>query len=145
MHVCAYTHTHPSLQTPPCADFSSSCSFLLGTLKPVHISGCPSLQTSISPSLPFCYISCISASLPHFVLCLWVPFSLHTLCSESVIKYFIMSLWTKWNVALPSSSSSSSCTFFFFFYSSAPVASQSGFFFLPAVSCMQPRCNTKPF
>lgn len=67
MHVCTHTHqTH----TPPCADFSSSCSFLLGTLKPVRVSLCPSLQTPISPSLSFCYISCVPASLPHFCLCL---------------------------------------------------------------------------
>lgn len=45
-------HRHTDTHTPPSADFSSSCSFLLGTLKPVHVSQCPSLQTPLSSPLP---------------------------------------------------------------------------------------------
>lgn len=136
MHV--YTNTHNLIKhthTPPCADFSSSCSCLLGTLKPAHVSPCPSLRTPLSPSLPFCYISCVSASLPHPCLCVsFFRLFPHSLCSESVIKCFIMSLWTKWNVA-----PSSFCTFFSPLCSCCITrAAAFFFFFLPPAS---PPCN----
>lgn len=83
--------THTQTASPPEADLSSSCSFLPATLKPVHVCQCPSLWTPLSPSLPFCYISCVSASLPTFSA--WfLFFPLPTQCSESLIKCFIMSL-----------------------------------------------------
>lgn len=140
MHVCMHSLTkHTHTYTLPGADFSSSCSFLLGTLKPIRVSlSLPPNPHFILffPSLLFCYISCVSAFLPLSACVSDSPFSFHSQCSESVIKYFIMSLWTKWNLVL-----SSSCTYFFFL--PTPVASQR--LVLPPVSGMQPWCNTKCF
>lgn len=48
----ARTASVPNKHTPPRADFSSSCSFLLGTLKPVRVSPCPSLARLCPPPLP---------------------------------------------------------------------------------------------
>lgn len=50
-HARTHTLSLPNKYTPPTADFSSSCSFLLGTLKPVHVSLCPSLSR-LCPSSP---------------------------------------------------------------------------------------------
>lgn len=128
-----HTHTHFPVQiSPPAVHFSLA-------LWSLFVSLCPSLQTPILfffPSLLFCYISCVSAFLPLSACVSDSPFSFHSQCSESVIKYFIMSLWTKWNLVL-----SSSCTYFFFL--PTPVASQR--LVLPPVSGMQPCCNTKCF
>lgn len=129
-HTLTHTvieHTHLPVQiSPPAVHFSLA-------LWSLFMSLCPSLQTPISPSvtfhaflLPFLISSCVSDSL-----------SLSTLGSESVIKYFIMALWTKWNVALPSS-----CTFSL---SSAPVASEGLILSHLPSPAMQPRCNTRPF
>lgn len=110
------------------ADFTSSCSFLLGTLKPVHVSLCPSLQT------PFFF----APLLLHFMH-LYLPSALLplTLCDNTffpqyVITYFIMSLRTKWNIAF----------FSFGTFFSALVASQA--LILSPVFYMQPCCNTTP-
>lgn len=131
---CVYTHTlntHPSL-----------CRFLLQLfISPCHFEACSCLPVSHPPNSYFSF----APLLLHFMrLCLpssFLPVSDSRLfplsvfvCSESVIKYFIMSLWTKWNVALPSS-----CTFF------PLLLLHHSSWFLPPVSCMQPHCNTKLF
>lgn len=123
---------HTQTASPPEADLSSSCLFLRATLKPVHVCQCPSLWTPLSPSLPFCYISCISASLPTFSA--WfLFFPLPTRCSESLIKCFIMSLnKVKCSISL----------FLLHLVSLASVASQR--WVLPLVSCMQPHWNPEP-
>lgn len=124
---------------------TSRCRFLLQLfISPWHFEAYSCLSVPPSkppfylffPSLLFCYISCVSAFLPLSACVSDSPFSFHSQCSESVIKYFIMSLWTKWNLVL-----SSSCTYFFFL--PTPVASQR--LVLPPVSGMQPWCNTKCF
>lgn len=67
MHERAHTPSSPNKHTPPRADFSSSCSFLLGTLKPVHVSQCPSLSRLCPlhqpPPPPLFHFTC---SLPPF-------------------------------------------------------------------------------
>lgn len=56
------------------------CRFLLQLfISPWHFEACsclsvPPSKPPFSPSLPFCYISYVSASLPHFCLCVWFPF-----------------------------------------------------------------------
>lgn len=76
--------------TPPSADFTSSCSFLFGTLKPVHVSHCPSLQTPFffAPLLlHFMRLYLPSTFLPLtylYVITLFLP--------QYVITYFIMSV-----------------------------------------------------
>lgn len=91
MCISTHTHTPPVQNAPPAVHFSLA-------LWSLFISPCvpPSKPLFLLHS-PFCYISCVSASLPHLCLCVWFSFSSHT---ELVIEYFIMSLWTKWNVAL---------------------------------------------
>lgn len=97
---CEYVQTHTLVKhthtlIPPGADLSSSCSFLLGTLKPVHVSQCPSPWSPLSPSLPFCHIWCISASFPYF--CPIPPlFTLSLLTLALCLLSDISSLWTKW-------------------------------------------------
>lgn len=115
--MCACTHT-------------SLCRFLLQLfISPCHFEACSCLPVShlflLRPPLVlhfqrFC--------LPSSFLPVSGSSSLSTLCSESVIKYFIMSLWTKWNVALPSS-----CTFFFL---PLLLLHHSGWFYL-----LSPACN----
>lgn len=126
-----HTHTHFPVQiSPPAVHFSLA-------LWSLFVSLCPSLQTPI-----FFFLLSSSVTFHVFLLSFLFlpvsdsPFSFHSQCSESVIKYFIMSLWTKWNLVL-----SSSCTYFFFL--PTPVASQR--LVLPPVSGMQPCCNTKCF
>ena len=104
------THTHLPVQIyPPAVRFSSP-------LWSLFMSPCvpPSKLLFLlrSPSVAF------HAFLPP--ACVSIPLLFPHLSSESVIIYFITSLWTKWNVALPSSAT---------FFSSSPVASG---VFLPA-------------
>lgn len=135
MYGYARTYTH----TLPRTDFSSSCSSLVGTLKPIHVSLRPSLHPSRPPSLPFCSISCVSASIPHFcrlflTLTLF-PHSVFRVCYQ--IFHHVTVNKVKCSTAFFSQH-------LFFFLPPASVASQ-GFSFIPPVSCTQPCCNNTPF
>lgn len=75
MHQCTDVHTHrvtkhshlPVQISPPAVHFSLA-------LWSLFMSPCvPPSKPLFLLSLPFCYISCISASLPHFFLCVWFP------------------------------------------------------------------------
>lgn len=115
-----------------CIHTPSLCRFLLQLfISPCHFEACSCLLVShLLNSLFLLRPPCVTfhAFLPSFLISarVWFPFSFHSLCSESVIKYFIMSLWTKWNVALPSS-----CTFF-----PLLLLHHSGWFYL-----LSPACN----
>lgn len=140
MHVCMHSLTkHTHTYTLPGADFSSSCSFLLGTLKPIRVS------LSLPPNPHFIFFS-FSPLLLHFMcfcfpssfcLCVWFPFFFPQ--SMFRVSYQIFHHVTVNKVK-------SSTLFFlhlFFFFLPTPVASQR--LVLPPVSGMQPCCNTKCF
>lgn len=128
MLVHTYTHspnTHLPVQiSPPAVHFSLA---LWSLFMSPRVPPSKPLFLLRSPSVPF------HTFLPPFLVSACV-FDFSSLSTDSVIKYFIMTLWTKWNVAFPPS-----CTFFFL--CSCCIT---GVGFLPPVSCMQPRCNTKP-
>lgn len=73
-HARAHTPSLPNKHTPPRADFSSSCSFLLGTLKPVHVSPCPSLSR-LAPPTPLTTTPPMSPTQPP------APLLFHFMCS----------------------------------------------------------------
>lgn len=110
-------------------------------ISPWHFEACSYLSVSLPPN-PYFSFAPLLLHFMHFCLpSSFLPLIslLSPLCAQSVIKYFIMSLWTKWNVALPSS-----CTFFFLLPCSCCITGPCFLNILPAV-WMQPRCNSKPF
>lgn len=135
MHICMFTHSlnkHTHINIYLLVQIlSSSCSFLLGTLKPVHVSQCPSLWTPLSPSLSFCHISCISASLPHFSLIF-----LHSPHSVFGVCYLIFHHVTVNKVKCR--------TPFILLRTPPPLLHHRPKFYLLS-TCVQPFCNTVPF
>lgn len=102
-------HTHLPVQiSPPAVHFSLP---LWSLFMSPHV---PPSKPLFSPPLPFCYISCISAFLLHFCLCVWFPFSFHTVLR---VSYHIFHHVTVNKVKC-------STPFFLHLFSSAPVASQ---------------------
>lgn len=128
--MCWHTRTHsPNKHTPPRADFSSSCSFLLGTLKLAHVSPCPSLPEPAlvfaPPSVPF------HAFLP--------PFHISPNVSEPELHRVSYQIFHHVTVNKVKCSTAFSSHLFFL-----QLLLRHSSRFLSPVNCMQPCCNTKP-